>query len=150
MSLSKNFTEKELTKTDTGLTNIPGEKAKAFILLLAVFLLQPIRDRFGKYTINSGYRCPRVNSAVGGSSASQHLEGQAADGYPEEADIYEVYRWIVEESGIHFGQCIIYPAKGFIHISLPRLYKSNSHALICYGGKYFPYAEEKLNEIIGG
>ena len=150
MQLSKDFTRKELTKTDTGLANIAGEKDRAFLLLLAVFILQPIRDKFGKYTINSGYRSFKVNRKIGGSSTSQHLEGQAADGFPEEADIYEVYKWIVEESGIHFGQCIIYPANGFIHISLPRLYKSNSQALICHEEKYLPYSEAKLNEITGG
>lgn len=150
MNLSNNFTEKELTKTDTGLPNVPSEKEKAFLLLLAIFILQPIRDKFGKYTINSGYRSLRVNREIGGSSTSQHMEGQAADGYPENADIYEVYRWIVEQSGIHFGQCIIYPDKGFIHISLPRIYKENKQALICQGGKYLPYSDTKLNEIVGG
>lgn len=150
MKLSNDFTLEELTKTDTGLPNVPDEERKAFLLLLAIFILQPIRDRFGKYKVNSGYRGPRVNKEVGGSSTSQHLEGQAADGYPEEANIYEVYRWIVKESGIDFGQCIIYPGKGFIHISLPRPYKPNRQAFICHEGDYLPYSEEKLNEITGG
>lgn len=150
MQLSNNFTLDELTRTDTGLTNSPDEQGKAFLKLLSVFILQPIRDKFGKYTVGSAYRSLRVNMEVGGSSTSQHLEGQAADGSPEYADIYEVYRWIVENSGLDYGQCIVYPGKGFIHISLPRIYKPNQQALICHEGDYLPYSEEKLNEITGG
>ena len=42
--------------------------------------LQKIRDHFGKsVNINSGYRCKTHNAAVGGASASNHMEGKAAD-----------------------------------------------------------------------
>ena len=150
MKLSKNFTDKELVVTETGLPNVPDEKAKAFGLLLAIFILQIIRDEYGRIKVDSWFRSLRVNRKVGGSSTSQHLEGQAADIIPEEADFIFVYKWIVEKSGIDFGQCIIYPAKGFIHISLPRLYKSNNQALIKHEGEYLPYSETKLNEIVGG
>ena len=152
MKLSKNFTLNELTKTNTGLPNVPTEKEKALLLLLAIFILQPIRNKFGEYTISSGYRSPKVNRKVRGSSTSQHPKAQAADGYPESADIYVVFKWIVEESGLDFGQCIIYPdeEKPFIHISLPRLYKSNRQALIKHKGDYLPYSDTKLNEIVGG
>lgn len=45
-----------------------------------VTYLQKIRDHFGKsVTINSGYRCSKHNSAVGGSSGSKHTKGMAAD-----------------------------------------------------------------------
>tara|TARA_Y100000310_G_scaffold317410_1_gene370267 strand:+ start:679 stop:1083 length:405 start_codon:yes stop_codon:yes gene_type:complete len=32
-----------------------------------------------RININSGYRCPKHNTAVGGSTRSQHLSGKAAD-----------------------------------------------------------------------
>lgn len=42
--------------------------------------LQKIRDRFGNpVVINSGYRCPVHNKAVGGASGSYHTKGMAAD-----------------------------------------------------------------------
>lgn len=152
MNLSNNFTEKEMTETDTGLLNIPTEKEKDFSKLLAIFLLQPIRDRWGWYDVTSWYRSAWVNRKVGGSATSQHRKGQAADGRPKDADVFEVYNWIVSESGLEFGQCIIYPEeeRPFIHISLPRLRKANGQAFIKYEGKYLPYSETKLNEIVGG
>lgn len=45
-----------------------------------VFLLEQIREAAGgAVTINSGYRSPAHNAAVGGVSSSQHLYGRAAD-----------------------------------------------------------------------
>lgn len=47
---------------------------------LLVTYLQKIRTHFGKsVTINSGYRCPKHNKAVGGASKSRHVYGMAAD-----------------------------------------------------------------------
>jgi len=46
-----------------------------------VSLLETVRSHFADkpVTINSGYRCPTHNKAVGGASQSQHLRGTAAD-----------------------------------------------------------------------
>ena len=51
-----------------------------FISPELVKLLQQIRDHFGApVTINSGWRSPTKNKAVGGAAQSQHLYGLAAD-----------------------------------------------------------------------
>lgn len=43
-------------------------------------VLDPLRLFYGKpISINSGYRCPELNKAVGGVGTSQHLRGEAAD-----------------------------------------------------------------------
>lgn len=43
-------------------------------------MVQKVRNHFGRpVTINSGYRCPTHNKAVGGAANSQHLYGTAAD-----------------------------------------------------------------------
>jgi uncharacterized protein YcbK (DUF882 family) len=42
--------------------------------------LQAMREEIGKpVIINSGYRCPAHNKAIGGATNSQHLYGRAAD-----------------------------------------------------------------------
>jgi len=47
---------------------------------LAKHILQPLRDWYGKpIQVNSWYRSPQVNSAVGGSINSSHLLGEAVD-----------------------------------------------------------------------
>ena len=42
-------------------------------------LLQRLRDKIGRLSITSAYRCPRHNKAVGGSTKSQHKLGTATD-----------------------------------------------------------------------
>lgn len=82
--MAKHFTFDELTHSDTalefGIDNTPGDGAAGRLAILARRLLDPVRELWGApLTINSGYRCPELNSAVGGSASSQHLSGEAAD-----------------------------------------------------------------------
>jgi putative chitinase len=41
--------------------------------------LDRIADQYGDLRINSWYRPPAVNKAVGGAPSSRHIEGDAAD-----------------------------------------------------------------------
>lgn len=82
--LTKNFTLEELcasqTATAKGIRNIPGTQEVANLTALAVMVLQPLRDWWGKdVKIGSGYRSAKLNEAVGGVKNSQHMTGQAAD-----------------------------------------------------------------------
>lgn len=78
--MTKNFTLKELTATSTGLPNVPTEREKEKLKLLAEKVLQPLRELYGKpIIINSGFRGDAVNKAVGGVPTSQHRKGEAAD-----------------------------------------------------------------------
>lgn len=80
MKLSKNFTLRELTKTNTGIPNNPSEIEIERLRILCEKVLQPLRDKFGHpIIVNSGYRSPLVNKAVGGVSGSQHVMAEAAD-----------------------------------------------------------------------
>ena len=80
MNLTKNFTLKELTKTSVGLPNNPSDVEVERLRLLCEKVLQPLRDIYGHAIIvNSGYRSPAVNKAVGGVPSSQHAKGEAAD-----------------------------------------------------------------------
>lgn len=81
--LSTNFTLKELSRSDTatrlGLDNTPDDVSTVNLTLLCQTILQPVRDHYGKVTVNSAYRSPESNAAVGGSKTSDHCKGYAAD-----------------------------------------------------------------------
>lgn len=84
MNLTKNFTLEEMLRSSTadkkGIDNTPSKEVKANLRELCEKVLQPIRDAWGApLIVTSGYRCPELNKAVGGSSTSQHKFGSAAD-----------------------------------------------------------------------
>ncbi len=149
MKLTTNFSSEELSATNTGIPNIPNDSILCSLKYVAVYLLQPIRNEWGKITVTSGYRSDEVNSAVGGIASSAHIKGRAVDIFPEDADIDVVFDWIVENSGIEYGSAILENVNGkrWIHISLPRLYKPNRMALIFHNGNYKPYKDSGLIDI---
>lgn len=80
----KYFTIQELTKSATassrGINNTPDESVKRNLNLLVDNILDPLREAYGApIIVTSGYRCGRLNKAVGGAAKSQHMYGQAAD-----------------------------------------------------------------------
>lgn len=80
----KHFTIDELCSSDTararGIDNTPPPGIRQKLQTLIEELLDPIREAWGgPITVNSGYRCPALNAAVGGVAISQHLKGEAAD-----------------------------------------------------------------------
>ena len=86
MKLSEHFSLAELTKTNTGIENVPSE-AQVENLKRVCRWLERLRRRWNdKYgdgddpiIINSGFRSPEVNKAVGGVPSSNHLTGCAVD-----------------------------------------------------------------------
>jgi hypothetical protein len=82
--LTANFSLHELSKSETalrmGLDNTPDDEATENLRLLCEKVLQPVRDHYGKgVKVNSAYRSPESNAAVGGSKTSDHCKGMAAD-----------------------------------------------------------------------
>lgn len=76
----KNFTLKEMTKTDTGLQNEIPSFEVAFNLYGTACFLQNLRNKIKMpIVVTSGYRSEAVNKAVGGAKNSAHLRGGAAD-----------------------------------------------------------------------
>lgn len=78
------FTMRELTRSRTaqrlGIDNTPPAEAVEQLRLLVDHVLDPLRKAYGRpIHVNSGYRCPALNRAVGGAPRSQHMRGQAAD-----------------------------------------------------------------------
>lgn len=80
----KYFTIEELTRSATatarGIDNTPTPEIKANLERLVDKVLDGLREIYGKpITVNSGYRCPELNKAVGGSKTSDHMNGFSAD-----------------------------------------------------------------------
>jgi hypothetical protein len=141
-SLSKNFTLEELTHTDTGASNVPNDEQRYKLLLVANYLLQPVRNQFGTPVhVTSGFRSSFVHEAIKKtqgaptSSTSQHLLGEAVDFVPE-SEIEKVFEWCKEN--LIYGQLILesHNGKKWIHISLPRFDKPNMQVLLFQNGEY--------------
>jgi len=82
--ISKHISEKEGTYSITairlGIDNTPNEYARQNMEILAEKIFEPLRyEACGPIKINSFYRCPELNQAIGGSEKSQHCEGRAID-----------------------------------------------------------------------
>ena len=82
--VTMHFTIEELYASDTakrlGIDNKPTTQKLINLVYLAAYVLEPLRVAMGRpIRISSGYRCERLNTAVGGVRNSQHLKGQAAD-----------------------------------------------------------------------
>lgn len=134
--LSANFTLDELTITSTRLPNEPTEEQKQLLQYVAQYLLQPIRDRFGRIRVTSGFRSREVNDSIGGSPNSDHMDAAAVDFIPVDADLFDVFKWCREN--LRYGQ-LIYENKGdawWIHISLPKLGRDNMIAMTYSNGVY--------------
>ena len=82
--MAKYFTLKELCASETaerkGIDNFPTFEIAAHLEELADTLLDPLRVAWGgPIRVTSGYRCTKLNTAVGGVSTSAHKTGYAAD-----------------------------------------------------------------------
>jgi hypothetical protein len=130
--LSKYFTLEELTYSDTAkklnINNVPSGEHLIKLKKLANDVLDPIREKYGKpIYVNSGYRCPKLNTAVNGSKTSQHCKGEAADirCKGSKAELFRLIESMLKNGEIKVGQLIWeYGTKQepqWIHVSLPYL-----------------------------
>ncbi len=127
MKLSKNFTLRELTRSQTalrkGIHNEPNEEHLIALTVLVHKVLQPIRDKFGTVSCNSGYRCAELCELLGSSAKSSHCKGEAVDCEAYSISNRELAQWI--KDNLEFDQVILeYPGKdprdGWVHVSYRR------------------------------
>ena len=98
-NISEHISYKEgvysITALRLGLNNDPTKAHLTNMELLAEKVFEPLRKHVnGPIKINSFYRGPELNKAIGGSANSQHCKGQAIDiddvyGYMSNAEMYE-------------------------------------------------------------
>jgi zinc D-Ala-D-Ala carboxypeptidase len=126
MNLSKHFTLREFTKSQTaerkGIINEPDEDQIESMEQLCENVLEKIRSAFAKpININSGYRSVALCEAIGSKSTSQHCKGEAADIEIYGVSNYELAKYI--EKNLNFDQLILEcwddsdPNSGWVHIS---------------------------------
>ena len=124
--LSTNFSLHELSKSETalrmGFDNTPDEEATENLRLLCEMVLQPVRDHYGKgVKVNSAYRSPESNAAVGGSKTSDHCKGMAADIEIPGVANADLAQWIMDN--LDYTQLILefytpgIPDSGWVHVS---------------------------------
>jgi zinc D-Ala-D-Ala carboxypeptidase len=126
MQLTNNFSLSEMVKSETALRqnmdNTPGDAEIANLKVLCEKVLQPVREHYDKgVKVNSGFRHPNVNAAVGGSKTSDHCKGQAADIEIPGVPNAELAEWIA--ANLDFTQVILefytqgIPDSGWVHVS---------------------------------
>ena len=84
MKISEHVSYKEAvysrTATRLDIDNTPTAMHRVQMMNIANEVFEPLRDFVGgPIKINSFYRSPKLNTAIGGSTKSQHCHGQAID-----------------------------------------------------------------------
>lgn len=111
----KYFTIQELCKSSTadklGIDNSPYELIEEHLQDMVDNLLDPLREAWGgPIRVTSGYRCGKLNSAIGGSPTSSHQWGYAVDLQPVTGSVNHfarfVFKWL-KDNNIPFDQFII-------------------------------------------
>ena len=139
--ISKHVSYKEAVRSNTatrlGIKNEPTEEHLKNMKLLSEKVFEPIREEIGgPIKVNSFYRSPELNKAIGGSSKSQHCHGQAIDiddtfGHATNA---EMYYFVKEE--LDFDQMIWeFGTDGnpdWVHISYVSPEKNRNRCLKAY------------------
>ena len=125
------------TATRRGIDNTPNEEQLSNMEKIADKVFEPLRIYVGgPIKINSFFRCPELNKAIGGSSKSQHCKGQAIDiddTYGKMSNA-EMYHWIKEH--LNFDQMIwefgTDDNPDWIHVSYVSLKDNRNRCLKAY------------------
>lgn len=146
--VSKNFQLYELTKSDTAIRQgIPNSFSSEEDLHCAVYLcrnvMQPVREKFGRYTPNSVFRSQMLERAIKGTppdwiSTSQHVKGRACDIEVLSATNMKLAKWV--RDNLEFDQLILEnysanegPNSGWVHVSLlPPGFGENRKEILSY------------------
>ncbi|MBW7889330.1 MAG: DUF882 domain-containing protein [Bacteroidetes bacterium] len=119
MKLSAHFTLEELTRSDyairNGIENKPNEEQVHNLQMLCEHALEPLREIVKKpIIVTSGFRSEKVNTAIGGSTNSQHTQGKAADIHVSGMTIDELF--MIARKFVPYDQ-LIQEFNQWVHIS---------------------------------
>lgn len=146
--MGKYFTLNELTRSATaarkGINNSPSALIKSNLEAIIEKVLDPLREKWGKpIIVTSGYRCPKLNTIIGGAPGSQHMKGEAVDirTATDTRDENMKLLKILLKSDIVYDQVIseYVDAQGrpdWIHISYKKNGGNRMKKTTCLNGKY--------------
>lgn len=125
--LTEHFSLEELYRSDTAtamkINNKPNAQETEHLKELCEKILEPLRVKIGfPIIVNSGYRGPKLNAAIPGSSkTSAHQYGYAADVVcPKYGNAKEFCKYVVKflnDNKIAFDQ-VIYEYDSWVHIGV--------------------------------
>ena len=142
--ISNHISYKEGTHSNTairrGIENTPDEEQLANMKLIAAEVFEPLRAYVnGPVKINSFFRSPELNTAIGGSSKSQHCKGQAIDiddtfGMMTNAEMYEFIKEHLDFDQIiwEFGD---ENNPNWVHVSYVSPQENRNRCLLAYKEK---------------
>jgi len=141
MKLSDHVSYKEgvysITALRLGLKNDPSDAHLENMKLICEKVFEPLRVHVGgPIKINSFYRGPELNKAIGGSAKSQHCHGQAMDidDTYGNASNAEMYQWI--KANLDYDQMIwefgTDENPDWIHVSYVGLEENRKRCLKAY------------------
>ena len=139
--ISEHISYKEGTHSNTalrrGIDNTPDNEQLDNMEIIAEEVFEPLRTWVGgPIKINSFFRCPELNTAIGGSATSQHCKGQAIDiddtfGKATNAEMYYYIK-----DNLDFDQMIWEfgddDNPNWVHVSYVSLEKNRNRCLKAY------------------
>lgn len=129
---------KSATAQRKGIKNDPSIQVCKALTALIEKVLDPLREAYGKpIIVTSGYRCEKLNKAVGGAASSQHVKGEAADirsvqDTPEENK--KLFDLIVK-LGLPFDQLINEYNYDWVHVSFGARHRRQKLKAVKKNGK---------------
>lgn len=158
MQLSKYFSLADLTKTDSGVKNIPDPAALENLKRFSK-ILDTVYDSIGPFSIVSGYRSPAVQQAIksgssGSASASQasttsyHMRGIAADIAPKGQSAQQFMAKIAQTPRVKNMLGEIAVKKSALHISAATPEKTGVLMYVDNAGKYIRLKADEIANLI--
>ncbi|MDZ4382791.1 MAG: D-Ala-D-Ala carboxypeptidase family metallohydrolase [Parvibaculum sp.] len=149
MRLSPHFTLAEAMASnkarELGIDNTPPANVFPRLCFVAETVLERIRAQYQTPIVYDGglswYRCPALNSAIGGARNSQHVTGEAVD--VEVPGVSNIELAYFVRDALDFDQLIleawdgVNPASGWVHVSATATGKHRRGVLTWSAGRGF-------------
>ena len=147
INLSRNFWLSELVRSETasrlGIDNTPPKDVIVKLKDVAENILQPCRDFYGRpFRPSSGFRCLKLNRALGSKDTSQHVLGEAVDFEIPGVSNYDLACYI--RDNLEFDKLILefyepgVPNSGWVHCSYRRGRNRKEVYTTSNGREYLP------------